>query len=184
MIIREGMNVEVSYPSKVADVVREILVDESKIDREKEHFWTIGVDSHQKIKFIDLVSLGAVNQALVMQREAFRLAVLEGCDSVIFAHNHPSGSSKPSEQDYALSRAFTQAGQILGIKVLDHVIVGTDFYSFKGMNKLEETVLLKDQLNNIQSDIIQLKARVKDLCRAKKRASKINQDTTKSEGKK
>jgi DNA repair protein RadC len=204
MLIREGMDVQVTSSGAVAWVIRDILAKESKIDREKEHFWTIGLDTQNRIKFVDLVSLGGLNQATVLAREAFRLAVIEGCEGVVFAHNHPSGDSKPSEADFKTTRAFVAAGHVLGVSVRDHVIVGKDFYSFFGRieqikeelhmedkfslmrsdtkEQRREELHMEDKFSLMRSDIKSLKARVKTL--SKKKTSKLKQDTTKNEGKK
>lgn len=169
MIIREQMEMNISDPACVATVIKDILRDESKIDREKEHFWTIGLNAQNKVKYIDLVSLGASNHANVNAMETFRLAVLKGCCNVVFAHNHPSGASKPSEEDFEITRTLSQAGKILGIKVLDHVIVGKEYYSFNNMKTLAAVASTEDKLIELRYEIMSLKRETKALRRALKK---------------
>jgi DNA repair protein RadC len=178
MIIREKMEVNITDPACAAVVIKEILRDESKIDQEKEHFWTIGLNTQNKVKFIDLVSLGSVNHANVIQREAFRLAVLKGCSAVVFAHNHPSGSSLPSAEDFAITRTLTQAGLILGIKVLDHVIVGEDYYSFNSMNRLQEAVSMEKRVDTFEFEMMELQRRIKALSRRMKKCEALQQSAS------
>ncbi len=78
-----------------------------------------------------LVSIGIVNSALVHPRECFRPAILDGASAVILAHNHPSGDPCPSADDIKITRQLINAGQHIGIKVLDHVIVGDSLLSLR-----------------------------------------------------
>jgi DNA repair protein RadC len=93
----------------------------------KEHFWVIGLNTRCAIQYIDLASLGTLNASLVHPREVFRFAIFKAVSSVILSHSHPS------EDDLAITKHLTEAGKILGIEVLDHIIIGdhTSFYSFK-----------------------------------------------------
>ncbi len=124
MIIREHTSERVSSPFEVAKVLSAILNMDNEIDRDKEHFWVIGLDTKNVIKFIDLVSLGTLTNALIHPREVFRLAVSRGVASLIAGHNHPSGDPTPSRDDIAITERLKSAGDILGINVLDHVIIG------------------------------------------------------------
>jgi len=71
-----------------------------------------------------LVSLGTVSSALVHPREVFRALILSSASTTILAHNHPSGDPTPSSEDVRITRQLVSAGEIMGIKVLDHVIIG------------------------------------------------------------
>ena len=112
--------------SSVAEIMRLILGTESHIDQEKEHFWVLGMNANNTIKYIDLVSLGVLDSTMTHPREVFRLAVMKGVAKIIMVHNHPSGESKPSPEDMAILTRLSEAGQILGIKVLDSIIVASD----------------------------------------------------------
>ena len=91
---------------------------------------------NQEIKR-ELVSVGTLDTSLVHPREVFEPAIQHIASHIILAHNHPSGGLEPSEQDLVVTRRLAEAGRILGIEILDHVIVTTDgFCSFKERNLL------------------------------------------------
>ncbi len=124
MIIKENTNEKVNNSNEVAEVLRAILQHDSDIEQEKEHFWVIGLNAKNAIKFIDLVSLGTLTGSLIHPRETFRLAVMKGVASIVCGHNHPSGDPTPSRDDIAVTERLKKAGEVLGIQVLDHVIIG------------------------------------------------------------
>ena len=74
------------------------------------------------------VSQGSLTVSIVHPREVFNLAVRESAAAIIFVHNHPSGDPQPSEEDHALTQRLMEAGEILGIRVLDHVVIGDGKY--------------------------------------------------------
>lgn len=124
-------------PQDVHNVLQSILATESPEDRDKEHFWVIMLDSRNKIKAIDLASLGTLDSALVHPREVFRRAIAQGCAHLIIAHNHPSDECNPSEEDFTITSRLVKAGDLLGIEVTDHIITTTSgFYSFKQSDTL------------------------------------------------
>ncbi len=133
MIIKENTGETVSNASQAAKVLRAILDHDSEIDRDKEHLWSIGLNAKNVIKFVDLVSLGTLTGSIVHPREFFRLAVKKGVASIICIHNHPSGDPTPSRDDLAVTERLKSAGDILGIALLDHVIIGDNesFVSLK-----------------------------------------------------
>jgi len=93
-------------------------------DAKREEFRCILLDTKNRIiREVD-VSIGSLSASLVHPRETFTAAVRESAAAVIFVHNHPSGDTKPSQEDILLTRRLVQAGEVIGIQVLDHVIVG------------------------------------------------------------
>ena len=81
---------------------------------------------------ISVVSIGSLNSAIVHPREVYKTAILSNAASIIIAHNHPSGIVDPSHEDITLTNRLDEAGKIIGIKLLDHLIIGYgNFYSFK-----------------------------------------------------
>lgn len=90
----------------------------------QEHLVVVTLNSVNRVINIHEVTTGLVNQTPVHPREAFCRAVEDKAVSVIFAHNHPSGSSEPSADDYAITRVLCAAGKILQIPVIDHVVIG------------------------------------------------------------
>ena len=116
----------------VAKVFLDLLALEDKIDQEKEHFYVMHLDIRSRVKLVELVSLGTLTASLVHPRETFRRAVMQGSASIIVAHNHPSDEVEPSDEDTKTTKLLHEAGNILGIQLLDHIIFTNDkFYSFR-----------------------------------------------------
>jgi len=137
MLIEEVKEQYVKSSTSVADICYAILETESETDRDKEHLWAIALDPALKTKYVDLVSLGILNQAVSAPREVFRLAIMRGVHSIIACHNHPSGELKPSPEDRKFTEQLRSAGEIIGIKLLDHVIIGkSGYYSFSDEGEL------------------------------------------------
>ena len=80
----------------------------------------------------NVVSVGSLTAALVHPREVFKPVILANAAAVILLHNHPSGSAEPSAEDRALTERLEHAGELLGIRVLDHIILGDGHYRSKG----------------------------------------------------
>jgi DNA repair protein RadC len=103
----------------------------------KEVFLCLLLDSKNRFLREVRVSEGTLNRSLIHPREAFREAIREAAQSVIFIHNHPSGDPSPSKDDIAVTERLKSAGQIIGIDVLDHIIIGDGrFVSIKDLNIL------------------------------------------------
>lgn len=101
-------------------------------DEQREHFITLYLNARHQIVHKAITSIGSLTAAIVHPREVFRMAVEQGAASIILAHNHPSGDVSPSQDDLNLTRRLAQAGEIMGIDVLDHLIIGRDdFISMK-----------------------------------------------------
>lgn len=116
---------ELSDPKKVYRLIKGKLKDYTR-----EHFYIIALNSRNFS--IAEASIGTLNASLVHPREAFAEAIKNKAASVIFAHNHPSGDPKPSEDDLEITKRLVMAGKILEIEVVDHVIVSeTSYFSFK-----------------------------------------------------
>jgi len=128
-----------TYPEKGKAIVRspENVLNEvrSKLKgRKKEHFLTLFLDTRNQVLGVASVSVGSLDSSLAHPREVFKEAISANAASVIFVHNHPSGDPQPSEDDIKLTRRLVEAGNIVGIEVLDHVIVADKaFASLKGM---------------------------------------------------
>ena len=116
-------------PKSVWEIVKELLASEDEIDRDKEHFWVFHLDVRNRIKLIELVSLGTLNSSLVHPREVFTRAVGERSAQIIVAHNHPSGEHTPSDDDIGLTKRLAKAGILLGIELIDHLVVTEEGYT-------------------------------------------------------
>ncbi|MEW6356581.1 MAG: DNA repair protein RadC [Planctomycetota bacterium] len=97
-------------------------------DVKKETFWLVLLDQKHKIIRCARVSEGSLSQSLVHPREVFMPAVRESAAAVAFVHNHPSGDPNPSPEDRTITARLKEAGELLGIKVIDHLIIGGDSY--------------------------------------------------------
>lgn len=96
----------------------------------KEYFLTIHLDGKNRICCIDEVSVGSLNQSIVHPREVFKSTLLSSAAAIILLHNHPTGDPTPSSEDIEITRRLREAGEIIGVKVLDHIIIGDGFLSF------------------------------------------------------
>jgi len=104
-------------------------------EHKKEHFVSFYLDTRNQELKRDIVSIGTLNYNLVHPREVFEPAVRNLAAGIILAHNHPSGCLEPSDEDLSLTKRLVQAGKLMGIEILDHVIVTKEaFMSFKQRN--------------------------------------------------
>ncbi|OGJ21291.1 hypothetical protein A3K73_05560 [Candidatus Pacearchaeota archaeon RBG_13_36_9] len=98
----------------------------------KEHFKGVYLNSRKRIIKEETIFIGSLNESVIHPREIFRIALDENAAALILLHNHPSGDPTPSEFDIKVTKELVKAGDILGIKVLDHIILGENKYlSFK-----------------------------------------------------
>ncbi len=98
---------------------------------DREHFVILMLDRKNKIIGINTVSIGSLTASIVHPREVFKPAILANAAAIVCGHNHPSGAPSPSKEDRALTTRLVEAGKLLGIQVLDHIIIGDDrYYSF------------------------------------------------------
>jgi len=110
----------VRTPEDAAAVLREAA---RGLDHER--FWVMNLDTRNRMKGVPIeVSRGILDSSLVHPREVFKPAIQSGCAALVLAHNHPSGDPTPSAEDVKLTRQLIQTGQVVGIRVLDHVILG------------------------------------------------------------
>lgn len=137
MINLKDKRTKVSTPMSVHEILQSVLESEDPIDRDKEHFWVFYLDVRHSIKGLELVTLGILDSVIVHPREVFTRAVSIRCASIILAHNHPSGDSKPSQEDIKMTNRMVEAGEILDIKIIDHLITSeSGYYSFKEQGRL------------------------------------------------
>lgn len=107
------------------------------VESDKEKFYSIFLDPKNKVIGVDMVSQGSMDSSPVHPREVYKSALLASAANVIFVHGHPSGDPEPSYSDKEITKILRQAGELLQITVLDHVIVGRDrFYSFADKGEL------------------------------------------------
>ena len=124
MKVRVPRHERLTRPADVAAVFLAILTAVAPHDQDKEHVWLACLDTKHMIRYIELVSLGTLEAALVSPREIFRFAIVKGTARIMVVHNHPSGDVEPSAEDRALTTRLAEAGRIIGIELLDHIIIG------------------------------------------------------------
>ncbi len=101
-------------------------------DKKKEYFLAVLLDTRNRMIKTAEISVGSLDSSIVHPREVFKEAISASASSVIFVHNHPSGDTEPSADDIELTKRLVKAGEIVGIDVLDHVIIGgKSFLSLK-----------------------------------------------------
>lgn len=122
--------IKVDSPS----VLVNLLMEEMRYLK-KEHFKIAILDTKNQIISIDNISIGNLNASIVHPREVFNIAIKKSANSIILVHNHPSGDPKPSTEDINITHRLIEVGEIVGIKVLDHIIIGDNRHiSFKQRN--------------------------------------------------
>lgn len=104
---------------------------------DRERFITLALDAKHRVLGVDEVSIGTLTQSFVHPREVFKALILANAKAFVCAHNHPSSDPEPSAEDVAVTERLREAGQLLGIPLLDHVIIGGDaYYSFQSSGRL------------------------------------------------
>ena len=106
----------------------EFFMEDMRYSR-KEYFKVLMVNVKLEIIGVETVSIGELTGAPVHPRETFEPAIRKGAAAVCFAHNHPSGDPRPSEDDLKITKRLVECGDILGIRVLDHIIIGDGVYT-------------------------------------------------------
>lgn len=124
-LVNEG--IVAMRPSDVYTIVKSLITQHSK-----EHFLVLSFDSRNRFLGSDTVAVGILNANIVHPRETYEAAIRRHAAQVILSHNHPSGDCNPSDEDIVVTKRLVQAGKILGIEVVDHVVVSKhEYFSFK-----------------------------------------------------
>ncbi len=129
LTVQEGTE---HYVSKTISDAQTVFAMFSFLQQEtKEHFIALHLDVKNRILCIDRVSAGTLTGSLIHPREVFKTALLSSAASVLLIHNHPSGDPTPSRDDISITEKLKGAGDLIGIAVLDHVIIGDGYVSLK-----------------------------------------------------
>lgn len=128
-VVREGFVSctwqRITNPHDAARIVREVI---GASDREQ--MIVLLLDAKHRVTAVHTVSIGTLTSSIVHPREVFKAALLANAAACILAHNHPSGDPEPSAEDKQLTERLLQCGELLGVPVLDHIIVGDAGFSF------------------------------------------------------
>jgi DNA repair protein RadC len=134
---KEYYKIRINKSEQAFRILLETLKTQDEIDQDKEHFIVIGLKRNNCIRFVDIVSVGILTGTIVHPREVFRRSILHACNSIVVAHNHPSGNLQPSTADDAITRNIKEAGKIIDIQLTDHIIFSNEgHYSYADEGKL------------------------------------------------
>lgn len=189
--------VKIANSDDVFGIMQRILKRDNRLDREKEHFWLVGLNSANRLLFVELVSMGSVKSTTVAPMNVFRMSLIKGAVKVILVHNHPSGSVKPSDNDLDLTDRLIQVGKIIDVEVIEHLIISEEGYlSFVDeglMAELKESIrwvpnyILVEKIRREEAEL--RKQALKDAAEAGekkgiKKGEKIGREKGVAEGKK
>ena len=145
----------------LVSVMQDILKrDDFPIDQ-REHFWIVGLDQNYKLNYIELVALGNHEQVEMTSTDVFRVALFKNASKIILVHNHPAGSLLPSQADKHTTLCLVRLAEMVGIKVIDHIIISADdYFSFEDEGLLDEIKLSDEyrlldtaKYNQLKSDL-------------------------------
>jgi len=123
---------KISGMDDVVQVVKPMIADPNK-----EFFMALYLNTKNGVLKQEIISIGSLNANIVHPREIFKTACMISASSIIVAHNHPSGDPSPSREDIEITKKLSEAGKMMGIELLDHVIIGFDRnYGFKESGQL------------------------------------------------
>lgn len=125
----------VRSPQDAAEIFKTVFRTENMT---KEHFMLASLNTKNKVTALHVVHVGSINASIVHPRDVFQLALLDNAASIIVCHNHPSGYSDPSPEDIQVTKRLVEAGKVMGIELLDHIITGEgmSYTSLKEQGKL------------------------------------------------
>src|SRR5215467_11457224 len=130
-LVREGKMP--TYESRIRSSASAYTVLQEYLDGvDREHFVVMLLDQKNSAIGLHTVSIGSLTASIVAPREVFKVAILANCANILIAHNHPSGDCQPSKEDRAITQRLKEAGALLGINVLDHLVIGAEgrYFSF------------------------------------------------------
>jgi len=125
MRVKEASGAQIKTPEKVAEICADMR------EMSQESLQVLSLNAKYKLVNRHLITLGLANSSLLHAREVFRAAIADNAVAIILVHNHPSGDTTPSAGDIESTRKIIEAGKIIGIDVLDHVIIGDQTYSMR-----------------------------------------------------
>ena len=134
---RKGQKIICNGSKQIYKIVWGLIKAMQPFDRDKEHFFVIGINRAYCMRYIDHVSTGTMHGTIAEPREVFRNGIHLGASCIILVHNHPSGSLIPSKMDIKVTKELVKAGKLLKIEIIDHIIVSSEgYYSFSDEGQL------------------------------------------------
>jgi|SRR6218665_731524 len=132
-------NLLIQSSSDIFQILQPAFLRQPELDRDREHLWLMCLDHSQTVRTLELLGLGTQNNVLIDPMEVYHRALLRRAAFIVVAHNHPSGSLKPSRSDITATEKLVDASHFLNVKLLDHLIISeTEFYSFLDNGEFEK----------------------------------------------
>jgi len=125
-LVRENAKDEVININGSSDVYE--MVKDELISSDRERFLSVMITTGNHLIGVETVSVGTINSAYISPREVFKSAILANAAAIILCHNHPSGDLVPSDSDIEITKHLIEAGELLGVRVLDHLIISNQGY--------------------------------------------------------
>jgi len=130
---------KIKHPMEVYELVKRYA------ELKQEYFILLTLDGHHNVISVSIVSIGLVNRTIVHPREVFCRAISDRASAIVICHNHPSGDVIPSDEDKQITRLIHQAGEIIGIPLLDHLVISkTDYTSMRQQGDFPKGLLSDD----------------------------------------
>ncbi len=139
--LREGMSLY-SNESIIDDVTAINLIRKEMQDLDRENIWVLNLTTRNKVINYNVVSVGTIDRSTFRISDIFKAAILSNAARIIIFHNHPSGDINPSKEDIDVTKKIIQAGILLGIPLLDHIIVGQNMEDCYSFNKYDHGLFL------------------------------------------
>ncbi len=137
--LTKEQKVKILNSNDVYTIMKQVLLRESKIDRNKEHMWVVCLASNNSIILIELISLGTLNRTVVEPVDVFSFALQKQSAKLVLVHNHPSGELVPTDDDIDFTDLMLQNSLFLKVPIIDHLIISEeDYYSFMDSGLLAE----------------------------------------------
>lgn len=137
--LTKEQKIKILNSADIYKIMQQVLLRENKIRRNQEHFWVVGLNNSNKILFVELIGLGAVNRVNANPPDVFRMGIYKLAVRMILVHNHPSGVLKPSKADLDLTDRMLKIGKLISIEVVDHLVITEESYiSFEDKNIMDQ----------------------------------------------
>lgn len=125
----------------IARIMRQILLRENRVSRQRQHLWTIGLSEEYKMQYVELIAFGIPAKTKIQPMEIYRLALQKDCRYLYICHNRKTSDMAAQADDKALTDRMIQVGNIVGIQVFDHIIINPkteDFLSYRDVGLIDE----------------------------------------------
>jgi len=197
------MNVKLTPQQKIKllnaedifSIMQKILLRENKIDRDKEHFWIIGLASSDRLLFVELVSLGSATETVIEPMKVFRVAVMRDAAKAVLVRNHPTLELESSMQERDVCDRLIQVGRILNVPVVDHLVITPHTYqsfeaiglfaplteSLKWVPGFEVAEKMAEEAHKIRTEEAKLRAAALKLAKMEMKAALKRADEKKQE---